>query len=70
MSIIDDKEFYEAWKCLEARSKRLTNKQGKENESNAAEALTNDEVNILYEKYLHQVFEEAAKCLHSNGIKP
>jgi len=53
VSIIDDKEFYQARKCLEARSKRLKKKQGKGSKSNAAEALTDDEVNILYKKYLH-----------------
>ena len=43
----------EARKCLEAPSERFTKKQGKGNKSNAAEALTDDEVNILYEKYIH-----------------
>ena len=38
------------WK-LEAND--LKKKQGKGNKSNAAEALTDDQVNILYEKYLH-----------------
>ena len=54
LSTVDDKEFYQARKCLEARSKRLTEKQGKGNKSNAAEAMTVHEVNILYEKYLRQ----------------
>ena len=53
LTTVDDKEFYHARKCLEARSKRLTEKQGKGNKSNAAEAMTVHEVNILYEKYLH-----------------
>ena len=39
------------------------------NKSNAAEALTDDEENIPCEKYVHKVFEEATKCLLSNGIK-
>ena len=30
----------------------LKKKRGKGNKSNAAEALTDDQVNILYEKYL------------------
>ena len=47
------KEFCKEKKCLEARSKRLTRKQGKGNKSNGEEALTDDEGNILYEKYLH-----------------
>ena len=51
MNIIGDKEFSQARKCLEARNKRLTKNMG--NKSNAAEALTEDEVNILYENYLH-----------------
>ena len=34
--------------------KQMTKKkQGKGNKSNAAAVLTDDEVNILYEKYLH-----------------
>ena len=57
------KTVYQANKCLEARSKRLTRRQGKGNNSNAAVALTDAEVKILYEEYLHQVFEELAKCL-------
>ena len=44
VSIIDDKEFYQARKCLDARSKRLTKRQGKGENSNAAEPLTDDEV--------------------------
>ena len=46
MSIIDDKEFYQARKCLEAWSKRHKEERGKENKSNAADVLTDDEVNI------------------------
>ena len=44
-SIIDDKEFDQARKCLEARSKQLK-KRGKGCEPNAAKALTDEEVNI------------------------
>ena len=44
-SIIDDKEFDEARKRLEARSKQLK-KQDKGCEPNAGEALTDEEVNI------------------------
>ena len=62
------KENENDWKCLEARSKRLTKEQGKGNESNTAEALTDDGLDILYKKYLPQVFEEAIKYLHSDGI--
>ena len=51
MSIIDYKDYYLARKCLEARSKQLKKKQRKGSKSNAAEALNNDEVNILNEKY-------------------
>lgn len=58
----------QARKCLEAPSKRLTIKQGKGSKSNVAETLTDDEVNILCKKYLHKVFEEATKCLHSDRI--
>ena len=49
VSIVNDKEYYHARKCLEARRKRLTIKQGKGNKSNVAEALTDDQINILYE---------------------
>ena len=50
--------YWQQWvlpskECLEAPSERLTKKQGKGDKSNAAEALSDDEVNILYEKYLH-----------------
>ena len=56
MDIINEKEFNQARKCLETWSKWLTKKQGKGNKSNTAKALTDDEVNILYEKYLHLGF--------------
>ena len=46
LSIIDDKEFVEARKRLEARSKQLKKKQGKGCEPNAGKALTDKEVNI------------------------
>ena len=48
MDIINKNEFYQARKCLEAWSKWLTKKQGKGNKSNAAEALTDDEVKNIY----------------------
>ena len=50
-SIIEDTVFDQARKCLEARSKQLK-KEGKGNKPNAAEALTDVEENILYEKNL------------------
>ena len=38
---------------MSGSSKQMTlKKQGKGNKSNAAEALTDEQVNILYEKYL------------------
>ena len=43
--------FDQARKCLEARSEQLK-KEGKGNKPNAAEALTDVEENILYEKNL------------------
>ena len=49
-SIIEDIVFDQARKCLEARSKQLTEKEGKGNKPNAAEDLTHVEENILYEK--------------------
>ena len=50
-SIIEDIVFDQARKCLEARSTQLK-KEGKGNKPNAAEALTDVEENILYEKNL------------------
>jgi len=51
VSIIKDIVFDQATKCLEARSKQLKN-EGKGNKPNAAEALTDVEENVLYEKSL------------------
>ena len=51
MSIIDDKEFYQARKCLEPRSKLFFTKKARQTKSNADEALTDDDVNIPLEKY-------------------
>ncbi|KAL9981538.1 hypothetical protein ACROYT_G010249 [Oculina patagonica] len=50
-SIIEDTVFDQARKCLEARSKQLKN-EGKGNKPNAAEALTDVEENVLFEKNL------------------
>ena len=50
-SIIEGAEFEQTRKCLEARSKQLK-KQRKGNKPNAAQALTDDEVNILFEQNL------------------
>ena len=50
-SIIEDIVFDQLRKCLEARSKQLK-KEGKGNKPNAAEALTDVEENIIYEKNL------------------
>ena len=50
-SIIEGAEFEQTRKCLEARGKQLK-KQGKGNKPNAAQALTDDEVNILFEQNL------------------
>ena len=47
----------------------ILKKQGKGTKSNATDALTDDQVNFLYENNLHQVLEEATKYLHSDGIK-
>ena len=48
---LEASEFEQTRKCLEARSKQLK-KQGKGNKPNAAQALTDDEVNILFEQNL------------------
>ena len=50
-SVIEDIVFDQARKCLEASSNKLK-KEGKGNKPNAAEALTDVEENILYEKNL------------------
>ena len=44
-----DVAFERARKCLEAKTKQLK-KEGTRNRPNAAEALSDDEINILYEK--------------------
>ena len=50
-SVVEDIVFDKARKCLEARSKQLK-REGEGNKPNAAEALTDVEENILYEKNL------------------
>ena len=50
-NIIEDKEFEQVRQALQARSKQLK-KDGKGNKPNEAEALTDEEVNTLYEKNL------------------
>ena len=50
-SVIEDVAFERTRKCLEAKNKQLK-KEGKGNRRNAAEALSDDEINILYEKNL------------------
>ncbi|XP_028417951.1 zinc finger MYM-type protein 2-like [Dendronephthya gigantea] len=50
-NIVEDLAFEKTRKCLQARSKQLK-KKGKGNKPNAAEALTDDQINILYEKNL------------------
>ena len=51
ISVIDDIAFECKRKCLEAKNKQLK-KKGKGNRPNAAEALSDDEINILYGKNL------------------
>ena len=51
ISVIDDVAFECKRKCLEAKNKQLK-KKGKGNRPNAAEALSDDEINILYGKNL------------------
>ena len=50
-SVIEDSQFEQARQALEARSKELK-KDGKGNKPKAAEAITDEEVNILYNKQL------------------
>ena len=55
---------------MSGNSEQMTYKKAREgNKSNTSEALTDDEVNILYEKYLHLGFWRVTKCLHSVRIK-
>ena len=49
-SVIEDSQFEQARQALEARSK--DGKYGKGNKPKAAEAITDEEVNILYNKQL------------------
>ena len=49
VSVIEDVAFERARKCLEAKNKQLK-KEGKGNRPNAAEVLSDDEINILYVK--------------------
>ena len=49
VSVIEDAAFERARKCLEAKNKQLK-KEGKGNRPNAAEALSDIVINILYEK--------------------
>ena len=55
------KSFTKQGNVWKLQANDLQKKQGKENKSNATEALTVDEVNILYGEYLHQVFEETLR---------
>ena len=55
------KSFTKKGNVWKLQANDLQKKQGKENKSNATEALTVDEVNILYGEYLHQVFEETLR---------
>ena len=48
---IEDKEFESVRQALEARSKELK-KHGRGNKPKAAEVITKEELNILYEKNL------------------
>ena len=50
-SVIDDSQFEQARQALEARSKELK-KDGKGNKPKTAQAITDEEVNILYDKQL------------------
>ena len=51
VSVVEDVALERKRKCLEAKNEQLT-KEGKGNRSNAAETLSDDENNILYEKNL------------------
>ena len=51
VSVIEDVAFERARICLEVKNKQLK-KEGKGNRPNAAEALSDNEINILYEKNL------------------
>ena len=51
VSVVEDVALERERKCLEANNEQLT-KDGKGNRSNAAETLSDDENNILYDKNL------------------
>ena len=54
VSVNKDVAFERARKCLKAKNKRLK-KEGKGNRPNAAEVLSDDEINILYDKNLLEI---------------
>ena len=53
-SVIEDSQFEQVRQALDAGSKELK-KDGKGNKPKAAEAITDEEVNILYNKQLHGI---------------
>ena len=53
-SVIEENQFEQVRQALEARSKEIK-KDGKGNKPKAAEAITDEEVNILYDKQLLEI---------------
>ena len=51
-SVIEDSQFEQVRQALEARSNKELKKDGKGNKPKAAEAITDEEVNILYDEQL------------------
>ena len=63
VSVIEDVAFERARKCLEAKNRQLK-KEDKGNRPSAAEALSDDEINIPYEKKSPGNFKREALITH------
>ena len=68
VSVIEDVAFERTRKCLEAKNKQLE-KEGKGNRPNAAEALSDDEINILYEKNLLKISNRRSIDTHTLALQ-
>ena len=63
VSVIEDVAFERARKCLESKNKQLKT-EGKGNRPNAAEALSDDEINILHETTFWELQTEKHQYTH------
>ena len=67
MSIIEDKELYQqgnVWKLQLEVNDLQKSKERETKQTQLAEALTDDEVNILYEKYHYTRFLKKRQSAH------